>query len=340
MDKSVKRNKGKSLLAFPGNYCVIDIETTGLDPSYDSIIEIAAIKVIDGVISNKFSSLVKPDSYYCWFEDDDYSDEDDEFFNDLITIDGEKIYYVDSFIRNLTGITNHMLENAPSTTDVLNQFKDFAGNSILIGHNVNFDINFLYDNFIRLEHTLNNDFVDTLRLSKYLLPDLKNHKLKSISEHFGIEYKNAHRAIADCEITNQCLTCLKDAAISEYGSIDEFIISTKKHSSSNYLDLKSITPQTQDFDITHPLYNKECVFTGTLEKFTRKEAAQIVVDHGGTCGNSITKNTDYLILGATDYSKVKGGKSSKLKKAETLKLKGCSIEILSENVFYDMIYDC
>ena len=67
---------------------------------------------------------------------------------------------------------------------------------------------------------------------------------------------------------------------------------------------------------------------------------KIVVENGGTFCNSITKNTDYLILGATDYSKVKGGKSSKLKKAETLKLKGCSIEILSENVFYDMIYDC
>ena len=91
-------------------------------------------------------------------------------------------------------------------------------------------------------------------------------------------------------------------------------------------------------DNTHPLYNKVCVFTGTLEKYSRQEAAQIVVNLGGSCGNSVTKKTNYLILGNNDYcSMIKDGKSSKQKKAEEYKLKGQDIEIIPESVFYDMI---
>ena len=73
---------------------------------------------------------------------------------------------------------------------------------------------------------------------------------------------------------------------------------------------------------------------------TRKTAMQMVVDLGGLVGNSVTKKTNYLILGNNDYcSSIKDGKSSKQKKAESLKLSGNDIEIISENVFYDMLED-
>ena len=104
------------------------------------------------------------------------------------------------------------------------------------------------------------------------------------------------------------------------------------------VNAKDITTDNTDFDETHPLFGKLCVFTGTLEKMTRKDAMQIVVDFGGQVGNSVTKKTNYLILGNNDYcSSIKDGKSSKQKKAESLKLAGNDIEIISENVFYDMI---
>lgn len=71
---------------------------------------------------------------------------------------------------------------------------------------------------------------------------------------------------------------------------------------------------------------------------TRKEAMQFVVDRGGLCGDSMNKKTNYLVLGNNDYcTTIKGGKSTKQKKAEKLKLAGCDIEIISENVFYDML---
>lgn len=86
-----------------------------------------------------------------------------------------------------------------------------------------------------------------------------------------------------------------------------------------------------------PLFDKVFVFTGTLERMTRKEAMQLVVDHGGQCGDGVNKKTNYLVLGNNDYcTTIKDGKSTKQKKAEQFKLSGADTEIISENVFYDM----
>ena len=83
-----------------------------------------------------------------------------------------------------------------------------------------------------------------------------------------------------------------------------------------------------------------CVFTGTLEKMSRKDAMQLVVDFGGSVGDNVTKKTNYLILGNNDFCQsIKDGKSNKQKKAEDLILKGHDIEILSENVFYDLVLE-
>ena len=115
------RNKGRSLLIFPSEYVVIDIETTGLSPECDYIIELSAIKIKDNNIINTFSALIKPDE--ALYEDEDSNE-----------------CYVNDFITNLTGITNEMLEDAPHISDVLEQFLSFVGNNIIVGHNVNFDI--------------------------------------------------------------------------------------------------------------------------------------------------------------------------------------------------------
>jgi DNA polymerase-3 subunit epsilon len=73
---------------------------------------------------------------------------------------------------------------------------------------------------------------------------------------------------------------------------------------------------------------------------TRKEAMQLVVDLGGICGDSVTKKTNYLILGNNDFcTSIKDGKSAKQKKAESLALSGNDIKIISENVFYDLVLE-
>lgn len=325
---AIREFKGKSLMDFPNSYVVVDIETTGLDPKYDSIIEIGAIKYVDGEEKETFSQLVKPNSYYI-LDDDDINET-----NDYCILDNQPIQYVDSYITSLTGITNKMLENAQTEEQVLPAFKEFIRDEIIIGHNVNFDINFIYDSFMEnLNEPLKNNFIDTMRIARRLLKQLSHHRLKDLAEHYQIDCKKAHRALEDCYITNEILVALKNDVERQYDNISEFL-----HSANTRLITKNITTEKTEFDQNHPLYGRVCVFTGILERMQRKDAMQIVADLGGINGNSVTAKTNYLILGNNDYCPlIKGGKSNKQKKAEELKLKGKDIEIITENVFYDMI---
>ena len=82
--------------------------------------------------------------------------------------------------------------------------KKFLGNDIIIGHNVNFDIDFIYDSMVdNLGEYLSNDYIDTLRISRKLLPELKHHKLDNLIDYFNLAKRNEHRALNDCVLTNQ-----------------------------------------------------------------------------------------------------------------------------------------
>lgn len=313
-----KRKKGKSLIAFPDSYTVIDIETTGLSPEFDSIIEVSALKYENNILIDSYTSLLRPDDFAY------YDDENTEFG-----------YYVNDYITKLTGITNEMLIKAPDSKTVLTEFYNFIGDSVLIGHNINFDINFLYDKKLEyFDQILENDFVDTLRLSRFLLKELSHHRLHDLISHFNIKIDVEHRAEADCLSTNEVYHNLKSCAINQYENIDAFTSSHKRHDTR----AKDITATADNLDEGNPLFGRVCVFTGTLEKMHRKEAMQIVVNIGGIVADNVTKKTNYLILGNNDYcASTKNKKSNKQKKAETLKLSGQDIDIISENVFYDMI---
>ena len=153
----MERKKGKSLLKFVDDYTVVDIETTGNSLYYDKILEISAAKYRSNQLVAQFSSLVQCNRK------------------------------ISSFITELTGINNEMLADAPELSDVLRDFIDFVGNDIILGHNVNFDINFLYDSIAStFDYCLNNDFIDTLRLSRRILRFLENHRLSTIAYHFVV----------------------------------------------------------------------------------------------------------------------------------------------------------
>lgn len=401
--------KGNSIIDFPESYVVIDIETTGFDPSKDHIIEIAALKVEGGSVKDSFCSFVNPE------------------------------VLLDPFITKLTGITDGQLSDAPPLKEVLPLFADFVKDCIIVGHNVNFDINFLYDSFLaHVNIPFSNDYIDTLRLSKRYCKDAPSYKLSELASFLRIPTEGAHRALTDCLTTNNLFVTLKEIAshptnaeealLSEldfddtnpfYGkriavkglpqyysfafmkaiankchaelsdiffSNCDYVIFSKytydrykrgessekfekanqlvaegtltilseadwcnllnipiptyinQANSNSPLKAKDISTDRAEFDTSHPLYGKVCVFTGALEKMTRKEAMQLVVDLGGIIGDSVTKKTNYLVLGNNDYCpSIKDGKSSKQKKAEALKLDGQNIDIISENVFYDLI---
>ncbi len=106
----------------------------------------------------------------------------------------------------------------------------------------------------------------------------------------------------------------------------------------NKVSSKDISTTMTQFDESHPLYNKVCVFTGTLEKMARIDAMQKVADFGGFCADNVTKKTNYLILGNNDYcSTIRDGKSTKQKKAEQLKLSDVDIKLFLK-IFFMICY--
>lgn len=302
-----REGKGKSLVTFPPDYTVIDVETTGLDPEYCDIIEIAAVRYSGGHKVGEYVSLVKP------------SDP------------------VDEYITKLTGITDEMLKDAPDPAAALRGFCDFVGSDLLVGYNVNFDINFLYDKIkLFLSETFSNSFVDVMRIARRALPGCENYKLKTVADALKISPTGSHRAAVDCETCAAVLEALKEKIAADGGSLDDF----SSHFGKRQLKASDITTDGSAIDETHPLFGKVCVFTGVLEKMQRRDAMQIVADLGGINADKVTKKTDFLILGNNDFcSSIKDGKSTKQKRAEELILKGAPLEILSENVFYDLVLD-
>lgn len=173
MAKAMPRcHKGKSLLEMPRDFVVIDIETTGLKPEINEIIEIAAIKVENMMIIDTFQTLIKPHMG------------------------------IPAFITDLTGITNNMVANAPLISEILPFFIDFVDTQVLVGHNVNFDIDFIYEGLMQaFDMPLTNDFVDTVRMARRRLKGMPNYKLETLSHYFKVNTDNHHRALKDCQLT-------------------------------------------------------------------------------------------------------------------------------------------
>lgn len=168
--------KGKRLAKYVADYVVFDLETTGVNPATDAIIEISAIRVRKGKAVEEFSTLVNP---------------------------GRSIPYG---ATRVNGITDEMVADAPETSVALKSFLAFAGTSVLVGHNIgSFDLNFLCNAAQRLfGQSVENDYIDTLPMAKSCLPELHHYKLTDLAEHFGISAEGAHRALNDCVMNQKC----------------------------------------------------------------------------------------------------------------------------------------
>lgn len=173
-------------------YVVFDIETTGLSSVDDRIIEIAAVKVHKGEIVDRFESFVNPHR----------------------TISPK--------IQQLTGITNEMVKDAPELDEVLVRFRAFVGDAVLVAHNARFDTGFLAVNYRRIgQEPLASPVLDTLELARALYPNLRNHRLNTLCEKFGIPLVQHHRAVYDAEATGYLLwKMLLDAKERGYDTLD------------------------------------------------------------------------------------------------------------------------
>lgn len=151
-------------------FCVFDIETTGLSVLTCKITEIGAVRVKGGKVIARFNTFVDPEMH------------------------------IPENITELTGITDEMVAGAPSQLSAVQSFLEFAGDRLLIAHNAGFDISFIRKVCEDNKIVFPNPYLDTVALSRYLSPELKKHKLDSLAEYYGLGDFNHHRACDDAEM--------------------------------------------------------------------------------------------------------------------------------------------
>lgn len=153
-------------------YVVIDLETTGNSPKKgDKIIQIAAVVIENNQIVDRYMSFVNP------------------------------LQSIPLFIEQLTGITNEMVEHAPTFDEIVEDIYKLLKDSFFIAHNVYFDLSFLQEEFIRCGYQFSGPVIDTVELSRMAYPTEKSYKLSDLSEEFRMDHKNPHRADSDAEVT-------------------------------------------------------------------------------------------------------------------------------------------
>lgn len=154
------------------SYVSIDLETTGLNPKLDKIIEIGAVKVIEGEITETFHTYINPGRI------------------------------LEERIVELTGIRQEQVDQAPEIGEVLPQLLAFLGDLPLLGHRILFDYSFLKKAAVNQKLTFEKQGIDTLRIARCFLPQLEHRTLPYLCAFYQIPH-DAHRAFADAEATSE-----------------------------------------------------------------------------------------------------------------------------------------
>ena len=162
------------------DFVVVDVEATGAKTPPNRLIELGAYRIRGGRIVDKFLSLVNPE------------------------------IPIPRFVASLTGISNDMVKSAPVFAEVAPQWLDFVSDSVLVAHNAPFDTSFLNHEISRVyaNHRMVNPHLCTVRLSRRAFPELSNHRLETIAQHFCIPIASRHRAGSDALATAEIFIVL------------------------------------------------------------------------------------------------------------------------------------
>lgn len=152
------------------SYVCIDLETTGLNPKTDRIIEIGVVKVEDGIVVKEWSTLVNPGRV------------------------------LDERVVGLTGIQDSQLASAPSIDEALPRFLELAGGDVLLGHSITFDYAFIKKAAVDRRLSFEREGIDTLKIARKYLPELESRGLEYLCRHYAIPH-HAHRALHDARAT-------------------------------------------------------------------------------------------------------------------------------------------
>ncbi len=160
--------------SFDRTFVALDLETTGLDPERDSIIEVGAVKFQDDQIIDTFQTFVNPDRS------------------------------IPEFIQRLTGITPQQVKRAPTFDSIMNELEAFLAGHPIVGHNISFDLRFLDSHGLRL----GNPSHDTWDLASVFLPTTAEYSLRYLSKLLGVAHDNPHRALDDAQATREVFVSL------------------------------------------------------------------------------------------------------------------------------------
>jgi len=221
-------------------FCIVDIETTGLDPTKDEIIEIGAIRYLADGSTTTFQRLIKPKNP------------------------------VPVFIYQLTKITEDELKKADSAKKVLTEFYAFLSEEdVIVCHNAEFDMRFLQRHISKsLKKDIQNQSLDTLCPCQIFTPFLKSHALDAMAQYFNIEIANAHRAISDAQATGSLLQSIEDFILT-YVKPEEinFIVAVLEHATQQSKHSRFlIKREVNDFLLPYLTTLRDEVVKGT---FTR-----------------------------------------------------------------------
>ncbi len=221
------------------NYICIDLETTGLNPKHDKIIEIGAVKVRDGKVAEVFETFVNP------------------------------CRRLEERITELTGITDEQLKDAPEIEKVLPALLDFAGEDILLGHSVLFDYSFIKKAAVNQKFTFERRGIDTLKIARRYLTELPSRSLDNLCRHYEIPH-HAHRALEDAKATCE----LYDKLWDDFGK-QEDALKIFEPAGLHY-QVKRDTPATpaQKERLYKLILKHRITVEYDLDKLTRSEASR------------------------------------------------------------------
>lgn len=197
MDDLVESVRGEADTPFDGTFICFDIETTGLSAARDKITEIGAIKVVNGEITDTFSTFANPEMP------------------------------IPQKITQLTGITDDMVKDAPSQSEAVSAFLEFAGDNVLVAHNAPFDTSFIRNACENMGREYNYTSIDTVAISRAILPDIKNCKLDTVAKYLRLGNFNHHRATDDAEILAKIFISLCKRLKDDYNITKTDEINTK-----------------------------------------------------------------------------------------------------------------
>lgn len=197
MDDLVESVKGDADTGFDGTFICFDIETTGLSAARDKITEIGAVKVENGVITDTFSTFANPEMP------------------------------IPQKITQLTGITDDMVKDAPSQSEAVGAFLEFAGDNVLVAHNAPFDTSFIAKACEDMGRKYNYTSIDTVAISRAILTDIKNCKLDTVAKFLRLGDFNHHRATDDAEMLARIFINLCQRLTDDYGITKTNDINTK-----------------------------------------------------------------------------------------------------------------